>query len=81
MKAMGKQTHQDEWSQEQKDAIIESVMNCTRSQAEIFDSLVQQMKTQYNIPDEEAPEAARNLIRFVEILMDVSSRAKDSGAD
>lgn len=78
---MDKQTHQDEWSQEQKDAIIESVMNCTLSQAEIFDSLVQRMKTQYNIPDEEAPEAARNLIRFVEILMDTPSQAKDSGAD
>jgi hypothetical protein len=78
---MGKQTHQDEWSQEQKDAIIESVMNCTRSQAEIFDSLVQQMKTQYNISEEEAPEAARNLIRFVEILMDIPSQAKDSEAD
>lgn len=57
------------FEQEQVDAI----MSDKRSQSEIFDSIVQRMIRGHNIPSDKAPEAARNLIKYFEILMDMPS--------
>lgn len=61
-------------SQEEFDELSKKIKNDTRTQDEIFESMVNRLMRDSGAPREQAIEGARNLFNFFEVMMSAAER-------
>lgn len=61
-------------SQEEFDELSNKIKNDTRTQDEIFESMVNRLMRDSGAPREQALEGARNLFNFFEVMMSAAER-------